>query len=111
MVTNEQALKFYHSRMWRQARLLALVRDNYQCQRCKQRGLIKEGNIVHHIVPLKEDWDRRTELDNLETICADCHNQEHPEKAANYSNKSKLRHLKRERSRADVFSFTGNDEL
>lgn len=72
--------EFYHSQEWREVRQQVLERDMYLCQVCKRNGIIKQGNTVHHIVHLKDDWDKRVDFDNLETICPQCHNKEHEEK-------------------------------
>ena len=53
---------------------LALTRDRYQCVMCKQKGIIKKAEMVHHIVPLKKDWNKRLELTNLMSLCEACHN-------------------------------------
>lgn len=104
-VSKQQAISFYHTAAWKTARQMALRRDHYLCQRCKRQGIIKQGNIVHHIVALKDNWNKRLTLSNLETICAECHNEEHPEKAANYKNKAKYKRQQKEKDSAGVFTF------
>lgn len=98
--TNE----FYHSSDWQSVRQLALTRDHYLCQVCKRKGIIKQGNTVHHIVPIKDDWNKRLDLDNLETICMACHNKEHFEKGYSKS-KKKIRKNK------NIVVFKRNPEL
>lgn len=61
-------LAFYRSAAWLHVREQALLRDDYLCQRC---GL--EATLVDHIVPSEDDWDNRLSLDNLESLCRDCH--------------------------------------
>lgn len=61
-------IKFYHSSQWLHLRKQVLLRDNFQCQRC---GL--EATLVDHIIPSSEDWDSRLDIDNLESLCKDCH--------------------------------------
>ena len=67
---NDQSdyLKFYHSKEWQNTRATVLARDYRLCQRC---GL--EGSLVDHIIPSKDDWQDRTNIDNLQTLCRDCH--------------------------------------
>ena len=36
-------------------------------------GEIKAADTVHHITPLKEDWDRRLDLENLMSLHHDTH--------------------------------------
>ncbi|MBX0340542.1 hypothetical protein U0Q17_01674 [Lactiplantibacillus plantarum] len=98
--TNE----FYHSSDWQSVRQLALTRDHYLCQVCKRKGIIKQGNTVHHIVPIKDDWNKRLDLGNLETICMACHNKEHFEKGYSKS-KKKIRKNK------NIVVFKRNPEL
>ncbi|MCD2252720.1 HNH endonuclease [Listeria marthii] len=70
--------QLYSSKRWRNVRLQALKRDLFLCQCCKQQ----EGNIVHHIIHLRADLTKAYELSNLETVCASCHSQLHPERNA-----------------------------
>lgn len=79
---NDKYMEFYHSKEWRNKRKQVLLRDKYLCQSCLRKGYVnpvKKGQrfYVHHIVELKDDWDRRLDLDNLETVCAKCHIESH----------------------------------
>ena len=50
-------------------------RDNYTCQCC---GDNKGGNLnAHHIYGYAEYKDLRTDIDNLVTLCEDCHKRYH----------------------------------
>lgn len=71
---------FYNSTPWKHARLKALERDNNECQKCKSRGLYNEAECVHHKKHVKQYPQLALELDNLISLCNECHNQEHPEK-------------------------------
>lgn len=68
---------FYKSVEWQRLRSLAYQRDNGLCQRCLGQGIIKQANVVHHIVEIRVDWSLRLALDNLESLCHGCHNAEH----------------------------------
>ena len=57
---------------------MALQRDHYWCQRCGRRA----ATTVHHIIPREERPALALDLDNLQSICPQCHNQLHPEKGA-----------------------------
>ena len=62
---------------WGSRRDRALQRDNYQCQHCKAEAGPKE-NVklnVHHIVPIAKGGEHH--LDNLQTLCRDCHTAVH----------------------------------
>ena len=69
------ARKFYNSKAWKQARREALRRDNYTCCRCYGRA-----EEVHHITELTPENIHDTKialgLDNLESLCHDCHTKE-----------------------------------
>lgn len=53
---------------------MAMARDRYQCVMCRARGVVTRATMVHHIVPVKKDWDKRLDLDNLMSLCESCHN-------------------------------------
>lgn len=57
---------FYRSAAWRILREQAKARymgiDIYSFY---ARGRIEHGHSVHHIIPIKDDWSKRLELDNL----------------------------------------------
>ncbi|EIK0257160.1 TPA: HNH endonuclease [Staphylococcus pseudintermedius] len=75
-------MMFYHSKAWRYKRKQVLLRDKYLCQSCLRKGYVnpvKNGKrfYVHHIVELKDDWEKRLDMDNLETVCYKCHIEAH----------------------------------
>ena len=85
-VSQEEA--FENSAAWRSRREDALRRDKYQCVECRRYGrrtpdgLPVPAELVHHIVPLEVDWNKRLALDNLQSLCRQCHNKKHPEKGS-----------------------------
>lgn len=68
---------FYKSSAWRTIRKMALDRDNYLCQMCLKDKVIKDAEIVHHIVYVKDDFNKALDLDNLMCVCSSCHNKIH----------------------------------
>jgi 5-methylcytosine-specific restriction endonuclease McrA len=52
-------------------------RDNYTCQCCYKRG--SQVINAHHIYPYAEFPDLRYNIDNLITLCYDCHKKYHKE--------------------------------
>ena len=46
--TKDKRNKFYHSTDWNQLRMKAYLRDNRECQHCKQEGKVVKGQNVHH---------------------------------------------------------------
>lgn len=49
----------------------AFERDNFTCQKCKIQDKTTKILEVHHISPLV--FGGKDELDNLITLCSDCH--------------------------------------
>lgn len=74
---NRERQLFYQSKAWAEARGLALKRDNFLCVQCLKTGTIKEADVVHHIIEVKDDFTKALELDNLESICHKHHNAVH----------------------------------
>ena len=74
--------EFYKSKAWERKRAAILRRDGYQCQRCKRYGRQRQATMVHHIKHYDEYPELALDNNNLISLCNDCHNAEHPEKAA-----------------------------
>ena len=72
---------FYKSKIWRDTREYVLMRDNYICRNCAKKGLIIPAEVVHHIKHLDElnvdDVTISLNPDNLISLCAECHFEEH----------------------------------
>ena len=72
----EFAKKFYLSQQWRDLREFVFKRDFGLCVKCG-----KPGEIVHHKIHLTpeniSDPFIALNVDNLETLCRDCHAIEH----------------------------------
>lgn len=79
---------FYHRAAWKRLRAAALQRDQGMCQECMRRlragyGIRpRRATMVHHIEPVSERPDLALRLDNLVSLCDECHNRMHPEKGA-----------------------------
>lgn len=75
---------FYHSTMWKKCRKAYKEYVGGLCERCRSKGLIAEGEIVHHKKHLTEENFKNprvaTDFNNLELLCRECHNKEHFEK-------------------------------
>lgn len=84
--TYEQKRKFYLSKAWKDIRMVALERDNYECQDCKEQGKVTVDSIkeagkpkeiklnVDHIYPIEHYPKLALTLDNLQTLCIYHHN-------------------------------------
>ena len=71
----------YKSKRWEKKRKKILKRDNYLCCWCKRYGKQVEATTVHHKKHVDEYPELAYEDNNLESLCAACHNRAHPEKA------------------------------
>jgi 5-methylcytosine-specific restriction protein A len=68
---------FYNSSSWSSVREQALIRDHYLCQHCLKEKKLVSADMVHHIVPIRDDKDKAVELENLLSLCNPCHNKVH----------------------------------
>lgn len=109
MVSNEQAIAFYKSSVWQKCRAYILSRDDYLCQECLVTVGPVPADTVHHIIHLKDDWEKRLDPDNLISVCASCHNKLHPEKS-NKKNKEKINNKIKEK-RIKVVQMKSNPEI
>lgn len=63
---------------WQKLRQRALERDHGLCQPCKRAGRITEADAVDHIIrkaECKRRGHRSDYLDNLQSICNECHDR------------------------------------
>lgn len=74
---NKSHARFYQSNEWKTLRAVKLSQSGYLCERCKAKGKTVLAVDVHHIVPISVDWSKRLDINNLECLCVDCHNDEH----------------------------------
>ncbi|MEV5038853.1 HNH endonuclease [Peribacillus frigoritolerans] len=87
--TEAQKRTFYKSGAWNKLRQLALDRDNRECQECKREGRVHVDSIkvegdrksvelnVHHKYEIEDYPQLALVLDNLTTLCLNCHNKMH----------------------------------
>jgi len=76
--------KFNNSKEWKKIRIDTFERDNYTCKICNKRG----GNLnAHHIKPYKNNLHHRLDINNLVTLCVQCHLKLHHND--NFKNKYK----------------------
>lgn len=70
-----KAYKFRHGTRWKEKSKAIRARDNYLCIYCKQKlGIMNNTAIeVHHIIPVKDDFDSRLDGGNLISLCREHH--------------------------------------
>ncbi len=74
---DKEEQRFYNSKAWKVTRQVVASRDNYLCMLCLSNKEIESYYTVHHIVELKEDYDKRIDIDNLICLCQSCHEHVH----------------------------------
>ncbi len=72
---------FYKSQSWKSIRDTAMKRDAHLCVDCAKHGRVTPAEEVHHIIPLTPDNINDTNitlsLDNLVSLCRECHKARH----------------------------------
>ncbi|MGX7041000.1 HNH endonuclease [Leuconostoc lactis] len=110
--TEKEIQTFYRSKTWLAVRLQVLNRDNYIDQyELVENNRIIPGNTVHHIIPLRERWDLRADIRNLEVISRANHNREHPERNGGSVVRERYEAKKRNAKRVLTVKTKVNDEL
>lgn len=63
---------------WQKFRKYAYARHGRHCKRCwNEKGIMRPGIHLHHIVPRQVDPSKRLKLSNVEPICEECHTAIH----------------------------------
>lgn len=82
-VFDRQVEAFYTSKKWRNFRFLVFDKYGINCVKCRinfPTNLERPATTVHHIVEVRDNWEKRFDIDNVIPICEACHNIEHPDK-------------------------------
>ena len=61
-----------YDRRWRKVRALKAKRDPL-CEVCRKRGVVKALDVVHHNQSIEDAPELRLAMDNLMSLCRDCH--------------------------------------
>ena len=79
--------KKYKSKKWQKFRKLKINISPF-CERCLLDGIFTPARIVHHKEYITDlnymDDNIFYNLDNVESLCQDCHNKEHSGTKVNY---------------------------
>lgn len=73
---NEKYARFYNSTEWKKLRR-SYILAHPLCERCLAEGVIRQADVVHHVIPIRQDYSKRLDWNNLESICHYHHNLEH----------------------------------
>lgn len=60
---------------WRKERLHYLDR-NPLCVFCEKEGVITAATVVDHKIPHRGDMEKFWDIDNWQSLCESCHNQD-----------------------------------
>ncbi len=71
-----QSVKSSSREVMPELRKMALLRDGHRCQDCGENGECDQLH-VHHIKPVADDPIESADLDNVVTLCKQCHIQVH----------------------------------
>lgn len=78
----KERMTIYNTARWRRLRALKL-KDQPLCEVCLSRGVVRQADEVHHLDSFMR-YDSKAEqtakaysYDNLQSICKQCHQQEH----------------------------------
>ena len=79
----------YLTKEWRRKRKQTLIKDKYECQKCKAKGMYSRATCVHHVKHLEghpelalEDFytdEHGRQHRQLLSLCDACHKEEHKE--------------------------------
>lgn len=71
---DRRSKQFYDSAEWIRARTDAMNTDQgIDVYLFVTKGEIKQADTVHHIIPLKENWEKRCDITNLISLHHDTH--------------------------------------
>ena len=82
----------YHSSRWRKLRKQILLRDDYMCQYCLNKGLYKQADVVDHIIEVKDDITKAYDPENMQSLCHACHNKKTIEEKRRRTERAKHEH-------------------
>lgn len=81
LLMKEYAESFYFSPAWRKTAKAYTKSVGGLCERCREKGIVRAGQLVHHKVHITPDniGDVNITLnwDNLQLVCRDCHAELH----------------------------------
>ena len=70
---DRRSTAFYNSAEWARVRQRVLDLDKIDVYLYMTQGRVVPADTVHHIIPLKEDWSKRLDINNLMSLHHDTH--------------------------------------
>ena len=65
---------FYKSKAWRNASYQYRL-NNPCCEMCLKSGIVRKADVVDHIIEIRDDYSKRLDEENLQSLCHACHNK------------------------------------
>lgn len=84
---------FYNSTAWKRLTSIVKIRNNGLCALCYHNGVEAKGSVVHHIVPIRDDWSKRLDTANCIMLCQQCHTKVHNAYDKNKNSKEDMQKL------------------
>lgn len=69
-------MKSVYDHIWRRVRKLKLDKDPL-CEMCLAQKKYTKAKVIHHITSIQKDPGGRLNLDNLKSLCRNCHEKTH----------------------------------
>lgn len=68
-----KAQEFYQSKQWK---ILSKKhkQQNPLCIHCLELSIVNPAQVSDHIIEIRDDWDKRLDPTNLQSLCHSCHN-------------------------------------
>lgn len=64
--TDKKEQEFYNSKLWLQTKEIAKSKTNYiDVYEYYINSRVVSGDVVHHMIEIKEDWNKRLDVSNL----------------------------------------------
>jgi len=73
-IYTEKSHPFYQKASWKKLSK-QFKKANPLCKMCEDRGIVRVGVEVDHIMPISIDFDRRLDIENLQNLCRHHHRQ------------------------------------
>lgn len=87
LIADDNLVRFYKSREWRELRAEVLREHYYECQHCLEQGKYTQATMVHHVLEVRKRPDlalskiyvdgEGNEHKQLVPLCIACHEKEH----------------------------------
>lgn len=71
---DQRSRDFYTSKEWELGRAAALdADDGIDVYLYMTEGIVVVADTVHHIIPIRDDWSKRLDIDNMISLSSDTH--------------------------------------